>query len=150
MKKLTYTLLLAFSIFILFSSAYSQNTNGALKLSITGIKNTNGAIIVLLFNKKDGFPVDISKSYRNITGKIINGKCNVEFSKLPFGQYAICCFHDENNNKELDKAWYGKPKEGMGFSNNVKGSSSGAPSFEKAKFDFNQQTDILTININYF
>jgi uncharacterized protein (DUF2141 family) len=41
------------------------------------------------------------------------------------------------------------PTEGASVSNNAKGSISGPPTFDAAKFDFNSQTTVLIIKMNY-
>lgn len=40
---------------------------------------------------------------------------------LPQGSYAIACFHDENDNDKLDRAFSGFPTEAYGFSNDARG-----------------------------
>ncbi len=40
---------------------------------------------------------------------------------LPEGSYAIACFHDANNNDELDRTFTGIPSEAYGFSNDARG-----------------------------
>jgi len=38
---------------------------------------------------------------------------------LPPGRYAVQAFHDENDNHRVDRALFGIPKEGVGFSNDA-------------------------------
>jgi uncharacterized protein (DUF2141 family) len=150
MKKIIIFLLVYIILKVESPFCLSQNTNGTLKITITGIKDSNGEIIFYLFNKKDGFPNDKAKAFKYIIGKIINGNCTVSFENLPFGEYAVYSFHDENNDKKLNTTWYGKPTEGVAVSNNAKGSIAGPPSFEAAKLDFKRQLEVLTIKMNYF
>ena len=67
-----------------------------------------------------------------------------EINKIPFGEYAIKAFHDEDRDDEIDMNFLGIPVESYGFSNNVRG-IFGPPSFDKAKFLFN--VDSLAIEI---
>ena len=64
---------------------------------------------------------------------------------LPDGTYAIGIFVDANYNNEMDKNFFGVPKEQYGFSNNAKG-SFGPPSFRDASFtvsgDLNLRIDL--------
>ena len=53
--------------------------------------------------------------------------------ELPNGTYAICIFVDANYNNEMDRNFFGVPKEQYGFSNDAKG-SFGPPSFKDASF----------------
>ena len=52
---------------------------------------------------------------------------------LPNGTYAIGIFVDVNYNNEMDRTFFGVPKEQYGFSNDAKG-SFGPPSFKQASF----------------
>ena len=52
---------------------------------------------------------------------------------LPNGTYAIGIFVDTNYNNEMDRNFFGVPKEQYGFSNDSKG-SFGPPSFKDASF----------------
>ena len=53
--------------------------------------------------------------------------------ELPNGTYAIGIFVDVNYNNEMDRNFFGVPKEQYGFSNDAKG-SFGPPSFNDASF----------------
>ena len=55
--------------------------------------------------------------------------------------------HDENMNGKLDANAPGIPKEGYGFSNDVK-ALFGAPSFSAANFQYNGETLDLTISMH--
>ena len=63
---------------------------------------------------------------------------------LPEGIYAIGIFIDTNYNNEMDRNFFGVPKEQYGFSNDAKG-SFGPPSFEDASFTV---SDDLKLVIN--
>jgi len=56
------------------------------------------------------------------------------FQDIPAGTYAIAVFHDTNSNTKLDKNFFGIPKEGYAFSNNVFG-TFGPPDFDDASFE---------------
>jgi len=56
--------------------------------------------------------------------------------------------HDENMNGKLDTSWIGRPKEGYGFSNDVKSLLS-APSFSDASFRYGGGTLDLAIHLHY-
>lgn len=122
--------------FFLFVSitALSAQESGTLQLSINNVKSTNGKILIALYDKADSFLSD--NRYRGIIAEIKQeGTNTITIENLPYGQYAISIFHDENSNDELDSNWMGIPKEPYGFSNDAKG-SFGPPSYEKAAFKF--------------
>lgn len=130
--------------------SFQPSENGNLKITVTEIKNSDGEIDFNLFNSANGFPMDGPKAIKHLRGKINKGSCSVTFENIPFGKYAIGHYHDENNDQQVNKSWYGKPIEGIAVSNNAKGSITGPPSFEAAKFHFDNQTICLTIKMNYF
>jgi uncharacterized protein (DUF2141 family) len=51
---------------------------------------------------------------------------------VPYGDYGIAAFHDENSNGKMDKNLLGIPKETYGFSNNLTVILR-APKWEKGK-----------------
>lgn len=132
-----------------FITSFQTATVNNLQVTVTGIRNSKGEININLFNKADGFPKEASKAMLHLRGKITHGTSTVTFENIPFGRYAITVYHDENNNNKIDKTWYGMPTEGIAVSNNAKGSISGPPSFDAAKFDFNASKKIISIKLDY-
>jgi uncharacterized protein (DUF2141 family) len=61
--------------------------------------------------------------------------------------YVIIVIHHKNMNGKLDTNWLGIPKEGYGFSNDVK-ALLGAPPFSAASFRYDGGTLDLTINLH--
>jgi len=52
--------------------------------------------------------------------KVRHTEARCDFEDIPPGTYALVVIHDENMNGKLDTNWVGIPKEGYGFSNDVK------------------------------
>jgi len=77
------------------------------------------------------------------------GVVSVTVQNLPPGHYAAQVFHDENRNKKVDRALFGIPKEGIGFSNDAR-ISLGPPKWADAKFDFNGQPQTISLKMRYF
>ncbi len=71
-----------------------------------------------------------------------------DFEDFPPGAYAITVIHDENMNGKLDTNWLGIPKEGYGFSNDVK-PLRGATPFSVASFKYDGEPLDLTIRLYY-
>ncbi len=121
---------------LLFAAIYPIAARGQtykLTVNINGLHSDNGKVMVILFNHDDGYPVDPDKAVNKTSINIVNEKCTAVFDSLPKGEYAVACFHDENNNGKLDKNFLGMPSEGVGASNNAKG-FLGPPKFKDAKF----------------
>lgn len=49
-----------------------------------------------------------------------SGVTTVVIRNVPPGRYALQAFHDENDNHRVDRAIFGIPREGIGFSNDAR------------------------------
>jgi len=70
---------------------------------------------------------------------IKSGEATETFKDLPYGEYAIKFFHDEDKSGKFTTGRFGLPKVEYGFSNNAYGLRS-PPPFDKAKFDFSSMS----------
>ena len=131
------TFFLILSLFVI-QTAYSQTGN--LKVTITNIKTVSGTINIGLYNNADDFPIE-EKEYKLIILDVKTVEIIFTFKDLPQGEYAIALYQDENRDDECNRNFLGIPKEGYGFSNNVKPVFS-APSFDDAKFKLEESKSI--------
>lgn len=92
-----------------------------------------------VFSKNDFLKTSLQTKYVSVSGS----KITVEFA-LPQGEYAVSTYHDLNDNKELDRYFFGKPKEPYGFSNNIK-PSLGPPDFDDCKFILNNSAKTVSV-----
>jgi uncharacterized protein (DUF2141 family) len=65
---------------------------------------------------------------------------------VPYGDYGVAVFHDENSNGKMDKNVLGIPLEPYGFSNNVR-ITFGPPKWEEAKFTVKGSTAEVSIGV---
>jgi uncharacterized protein (DUF2141 family) len=91
-----------------------------LRIHADGLRNSKGVVGVLLFTSPDGWPEDVSKSFRHEASPIEPGEphTTITLEGIPAGDYGVVALHDENKNMKLDKNMFGWPKEGFGFANN--------------------------------
>ena len=68
---------------------------------------------------------------------------------IPPGRYAVQAFHDENENHKVDRALFGIPKEGVGFSNDAPIHLS-PPKFSAAAFDLSGAEQTIELKMRYF
>ena len=129
---------------VLTASILSANN---ITVEVTNILNQNGKIAIGLYNKDDDTFASMSKYYKAINLEINDKNVIYTFKNIPNGTYAISVIHDENENQKLDKNFFGIPKEGYGFSNNIRPSFRSA-NFEESKFKLNSDKNIV-INIGY-
>jgi uncharacterized protein (DUF2141 family) len=114
-------------------------------VKVLNIRNSTGTVACALFDSPVGFPIEALLSAMNVMViKVRNTKARCDFEDIPPGTYALAVFHDENMNGKLDTNWLGIPKEGYGFSNDVK-PLLGTPPFSAASFQYDGEPD-LTIS----
>lgn len=109
-----------------------------LTIKIEEVDSDDGLMFVSMYNKEVDF---LDKSYKGTKSKIANNSCEVTFTDLPKGTYAVSIFHDENDNGKLDSNFLGIPKEDYGCSNNAKG-FMGPPKWNDAKFELRENKSI--------
>ncbi|MDA8136553.1 MAG: DUF2141 domain-containing protein [Desulfobacteraceae bacterium] len=147
MKQLTiFIFLMVFMTAPGMIPAFSETTEthtGQLTLTIEGFENTNGTAKIALVNSKENYSGgEPFKGYNlGITGNRV-----VKTLVLPYGEYAVKVFHDENGSGELEKGVFGIPIEAYGFSNDARG-TLGPPEYEKAAFKLDSPKKELVIHI---
>jgi uncharacterized protein (DUF2141 family) len=72
----------------------------------------------------------------------------VRFANVPAGHWAVMVYHDENNDKRLEKNALGIPTEGNGLSRNAKG-HFGPPKFEDAAIDVPKPPIAVDVIVSY-
>ena len=150
MKKLLILTVMCVGLLSL-ESAFSQNMQGAIKKAgtlmvlIDGFPSDKGDARIALCNSIESYEND-ERALMQGAARINNGKAEWAFRDLPFGEYAIKVFHDENGNKKLDKNLFGAPTEAYGFSNNARG-TFGPPDYKKAAFTFDKTDRMVRITV---
>ena len=127
-------------------TAAAPVSTGTLTIQIDNVRNARGVVHVDIcpqpqFLGDDCTYVGDAQAHA--------GSVTVTVHNLPPGQYAAQVFHDENRNKKVDRALFGVPKEGIGFSNDAR-ISLGPPKWADAKFDFSGQSQAITLKMRYF
>lgn len=121
-----------------------------LTVSISGLRNDLGQVLIQLWNAPDGFPTKGEKGYKLLVvdaNKAISGTMTLTF-EVPPGIYAISTLHDENRNNKMDTNALGIPKEGYGASSNVV-THFHPPSFDQAKFLVPASGQKILISMRY-
>lgn len=117
---------------------------GTLIVAATGFESEDGHVLVQLANSKEDYEAD-DEGFRVARIKAADGKATTKFEGLPYGEYAIKIFHDENDNEELDIGWMG-PEERYGFSNDAR-AMMGPPDWDDAKLVVDQPEQSITIKV---
>ena len=119
---------------------------GTLTLEIGNVRNAKGVVHVDIcpqgqFLKDDCPYAGDAPAHAGVTTVIVHN--------LPAGRYAAQVFHDENRNRKVDRALFGVPKEGVGFSNDAR-ISFGPPKWADAVFGFNGDAQSIGLKTRYF
>lgn len=124
----------------------AQGSGQTLVINVGNVRTAKGLVHVDICPQdkflKDDCPYSAQAPARLGTTQVI-------VHDLPPGQYAAQAFHDENSNTKVDRALFGIPKEGVGFSNDAR-ISFGPPSWKSAVFGFNGATATIGFNLRYF
>lgn len=120
---------------------------GPINVTVTGIRNQAGIVRCGLFASAAGFR-EPGKEMAEAIGRINGGQATCAFKAVPAGTYAIAVFHAERSEKTMDIGLFGKPKQGVGFSQNPS-ITFGAPSFNKAAFAVGNAPVAMTVSLTY-
>ncbi|WP_295446212.1 DUF2141 domain-containing protein [Sphingorhabdus sp. EL138] len=119
----------------LTSAAEATESPAALEVSISGLRNMKGNVLVCVTANPRFFP-DCSKDPKSFRATVpARDSAQVSFRGIAQGTYAIALVHDENGNSKMDMAIF-LPKEGFGFSRNP-AIVTGPPKFKAAAFAIN-------------
>jgi len=144
--------MLAITLFILVGigeiGAQSPDL-GDITVVITNLRNTDGEILISLYDRAEGFPRDRDAIIRAAAvAPDASGQITTIFEDLPHGDYAIAVLHDEDNSQGMTFGVFHLPKEGYCFSNNVKVRFK-PPKFKKTKFTLDGEQVTQTLKMRY-
>ena len=112
--------------------ALAAADTATLDVSVNGLRNKKGNILVCLTASSKAFP-DCSKDAKALKRTVKASTAgSISFADVAPGTYALSLVHDENANGKLDTSM-AIPKEGFGFSRNPK-IMFGPPKFKAAAF----------------
>jgi uncharacterized protein (DUF2141 family) len=127
-------------------AAGGADTRGVLTIDVGNVRIAKGVVHVDVCPEAKFLKDDCPWS-ANARAKL--GETRVTVANLPAGRYAVQAFLDENSNGEVDRGWFGIPKEGVGFSNDAKIRFS-PPKFAEAVFAFDGNARTIRFNLRYF
>ncbi len=126
----------------------AADADHTLTVVVGGLRSDKGHVGCLLFHGPDGFPGDHAKAKGSTWCAIEKDAASCKFSPVEAGEYAVACFHDENNNNKLDLGLFNIPSEGVAVSKDAKG-FMGPPKYADAKFDFSGTSTQIDVHVHY-
>ena len=135
------TLLLLALLTSISTSIFAQT----LTVELDNIRNNKGVIYLTVYETEDTWLDEDVEDYEFIFPKenISNNKLTVSIDSIKSGYYGIAVLDDEDEDGEMQNNFIGFPREGFGFSRNVKVRLF-KPKFEECVFEIKNDT---TINI---
>jgi uncharacterized protein (DUF2141 family) len=128
----------------ILTSAFRSENKGSLTITLSNISKT-GKINVAVYKAGEEFPED-KYLVKGQTGECKSSTCMFTFTELPYGEYAVAIYQDVNTNGKLDTGTFGIPSEPFAFSNNFR-PRFGGPTFEKCKFNFSKDKQVVEITM---
>src|SRR5215467_552560 len=101
--------LLCLMTLLSFTSYRKTEKSGSLRVTLTGMRNDKGTVLVGLYKTEDGFPFDVAKAFKGAKAEIKDGNAEVDFDDVPPGVYAIAALHDEDNDMQMARKPNGLP-----------------------------------------
>ena len=132
---------------LLLSGLQEGREKGVIVVRIHGLRHDRGQVRVALFASEDGFPGKLEKAHRKQYTPILDRRATAVFTEIPYGEYAIGVFHDENGNRKMDRNFLGIPTEPYGASNDAR-RIFGPPRYSDARFLVVQDTLTLDIKVH--
>lgn len=133
----------ATAFLVLLLTPAAQANSGTLIVEVRGLEFNQGKLRFAVFDSDENFFKE-AVAYGDLD--VVDNGGTWVVKDLPFGTYAVTVHHDVNGNGELERAWYGKPKEPTGASNNPS-MKFGPPNFEKSKFSFASAELTLSVEV---
>jgi uncharacterized protein (DUF2141 family) len=128
---------------IIFAQTATEKTENGISLTVSSVNalNDKGTVKFAFYDKENFMKQPVySKS-----ASVENGKSTVVFENVSQGNYAIICFHDENENNKMDFDENRMPIESYGLSNN--NMNFGPTEFESSEFEVTKED--LTLEIKF-
>lgn len=121
-----------------------------IQLSFSEIRKASGELRLAVCRDAAEFPYQPFRSVVIPKADYLSGHQLTFRLELPPGTYAIAVLDDENGNGELDSNWMGIPQEGFAFSNNIKPTLTGPPSFQACKIDLTHSAAQARVKLLYW
>lgn len=137
-------ILFLFAVFFISYPSFAED-NVKIIMEVNNIPSSKGNIIVYFCKTKEEFISERQTQY----SFFFPAKKNTVTAEItiPKGVYGIHVYHDENDNKKIDKNISNHPTEKFGFSNNFFGSYGELPKFKNILVNINQDDKFIKINL---
>jgi uncharacterized protein (DUF2141 family) len=135
-----------FALFLLLAQPSAPADAASLRIEFANLRKAKGSLRVAVYNSQASY-MDTGKACHLQVLRVTSvGTLVMDIKDLPAGSYAVSCFHDLNDNGELDTNLLGIPSEPYGASNNARPKFR-APNWAETRFDLPSAGRSLTIKL---
>ena len=134
------------SLLALAMSAGRPSPNATVTVDVENVRSAMGHIRIALCLKDQFLTNDCAYFGDAAT---VAGVTRVVVPNVAPGVYAVQAFHDLNDNSRVDRGAFGRPLEGVGFSNDAPIGLSG-PKFRKAAFHHGEEPQTVRLTLKHF
>ncbi|EPJ43177.1 MAG: hypothetical protein OFPI_44050 [Osedax symbiont Rs2] len=124
--------------------AGDKNTT-ELTVHINSASSDKGVVRVFLLNTKEQFD-QLEGHYKTCTKAVKSRRVSCRFENIPYADYVIFGFHDENSDTQLNFSLLGSPLEKMGISN-IDLADNDDPTFAQSKFKLGSVSAQIFMNL---
>ncbi|HSE79985.1 MAG TPA: DUF2141 domain-containing protein [Alphaproteobacteria bacterium] len=121
-----------------------------LRVIVNGVRSGEGRIMVDVYASEAKYKANAGKGGGDfrIDVPARPGSITAVIANVATGRFGATVIHDENANGALDTNFLGIPREGVGASNNAKG-SLGPPGYSDMQFSVADGGTTITIDLDY-
>jgi uncharacterized protein (DUF2141 family) len=121
-----------------------------LRVVVNGVRSGDGRIMIDVYANEAKYKANAGKGGGDfrIDVPARPGSVTAIIANVTAGRFGATVIHDENANGALDTNFLGIPREGVGASNNAKG-SLGPPSYSDMQFSVGDGGTTITIDLDY-
>ena len=117
-----------------------------LDIIVTNVRNDHGHVRAQLCPKEQFLS---TKCPWRASAPAAVGTVTVRLTDVPPGVYAAQAYHDEHDNKKIDRSLIGIPEEGLGFSRDAP-FRFGPPTFDDAAIRLGPNGGTISLALRYF
>lgn len=119
----------------------------SLTVAVKNLRSDAGQVRCGLFDSAEHWRIE-DRAYRAVNADIRQGRAVCDFGNVPAGDYAVAAFHAERGEERISYGLFGKPKQGVAFSNNPS-ITFGAPDFGAARVPVSAAPLALDLEMKY-
>jgi len=123
-----------------------KTQKGNIKVVVTKLRTDDGLVNIGLYNTKESYLSRGSvPAFKKAKVHAKGNKAVYTFKNVPYGEYTIKLYHDENANGKIDLGPLNIPIEPYAFSNNAIGTA--LPNYSHAKFHLDSDAKMLELKL---